>query len=240
MTPQLYTHSTLIKLTMESPKPTDSHALAAESVSAEPGEPGAVQPGPAPDQDEQHDVHDAGWKDHTRPSIQGVSNESMSTLLRRFDNQIFHVRKIDEPPLANLDLNMADGQEFSPVKLRANLERFYTSVVVQLVALWTHIARIRSWKEYQRTSCYLAAYLVFWLLNALLPATFLFLIALILFPHTRDICFPPVPVALIASRTTPEAARNDTVTDTAEDHAGEGAEQEAHSFLNSIASVRVP
>ena len=54
----------------------------------------------------------------------------------------------------NLDLNIADEEEFSPDKLRANVERLYMTVIIGLINSVKHIARLRSWKETRRTSCF--------------------------------------------------------------------------------------
>lgn len=55
-----------------------------------------------------------------------------------------------------LDLNRAENEQFPPEKLRITLERFYTSVIVGVVSLFHHIARLRSWKEFRRTSVFCA------------------------------------------------------------------------------------
>ena len=57
-----------------------------------------------------------------------------SPLLRRvqvltFLQQIQHVREILPPPPGFLDLEISEDEEFSPDKLRANLERLYMTVV---------------------------------------------------------------------------------------------------------------
>ena len=98
--------------------------------------------------------------------IQGLKNEDLWTLVRRFDKVVFHVRSIQKPPLADLDMNIADDEEFSPEKLRSQLERFYIIVVVRIFAVWKHIVRLRSWKETRRTSTFLAVYIVAWLLES--------------------------------------------------------------------------
>ena len=69
---------------------------------------------------------------------------------------MYHVKQYTYPVPGNLDLNIADEEEFSPDKLRANLERMYTTIIVGLLAAVKHIARLRSWKEARRTSCFLA------------------------------------------------------------------------------------
>lgn len=67
---------------------------------------------------------------------------------------MYHVKSIPYTPLAGLDLNIADEDEFSPDKLRANLERLYMTVIVGMTAFGKHIARLRSWKEPRRTAAF--------------------------------------------------------------------------------------
>ena len=57
--------------------------------------------------------------------------------------------------MAGLDLNIADEDEFSPDKLRANLERLYMTAIVGLMGFAKHIARLRSWREPRRTAGFL-------------------------------------------------------------------------------------
>lgn len=42
---------------------------------------------------------------------------------------MYHVKEIPNPPPGGLDLNIADEEEFSPDKLRSNLERLYMTIV---------------------------------------------------------------------------------------------------------------
>lgn len=42
---------------------------------------------------------------------------------------MYHVKEIPNPPPGGLDLNIADEEEFSPDKLRSNLERLYMTLV---------------------------------------------------------------------------------------------------------------
>ncbi|UNI15981.1 hypothetical protein JDV02_002462 [Purpureocillium takamizusanense] len=226
----------------EEEAPTASHALADESLNDE-----SVAQGASQVQHDDIEVRNLGWNDEAqrvpRPVVGGLTNEQLWTLIRRFDKQVFHVKSIDTPPLANLDMNIADEEEFSPDKLRANLERLYIIVVVPLVSFWKHIARLRSWKEYERTSTFLAVYVVAWLLDLIIPTLTAFVIVLVLYPSSREICFPPAPPALIDSKTggvqKPKAgvlATDDTLTGAPEKHEGEAVEQEAHSLVNSIAT----
>ena len=60
---------------------------------------------------------------------------------------MYHVKAIEDTPMAGLDLNIADEDEFSPDKLRANLERLYMTVIVGMMAFGKHVARLRSWRS---------------------------------------------------------------------------------------------
>ncbi|KAF7546252.1 hypothetical protein G7Z17_g8555 [Cylindrodendrum hubeiense] len=137
----------------EQEAPTASHLLAEESKHADLGDKGASQM-----QHDHSEVRDLGWNDEQSPNpvVGGLDNAELWTLIRRFDKQVFRVKRIDEPPLGQLDLNIAEDEDFSPDKLRAQLERFYMIVVTNLFSFWKHIIRLRSWKEYQRTSAFLA------------------------------------------------------------------------------------
>lgn len=224
-------------------EPTDSHAFANQTA-VNAGRLGANRRG-----SDYKEVLDLGWNedDKTRlpPIVQGIENEELWALLRRFNKQAFEVRTVKQPPLANLDMNIADDDEFSPDKLRAHLERCYVSVVVPICAAWNHVARLRSWNERDRTLSFLAAYLCAWILDLLVPTTVLFVIVLILAPTARKVAFPPAPISLIDSATgnlqTPAAgvaATDDTLTGAPENIQGEAAEQEAHHFVNTLGSVR--
>ncbi|TFB01832.1 hypothetical protein CCMA1212_006529 [Trichoderma ghanense] len=225
--------------------PTASHALAEESIQAddEAASKGASQLG--------HDdveVKNIGWNQKAQfvpqPVVGGLRNEELWTLIRRFNQQVFEVRSIDTVPLADLDMNVAEDDTFSPDKLRATLERFYMTVVVSLFSLWKHIARLRSWRERKRTTSFLAVYSVAWLLDLVVPTAIAFVMVLIAYPPSRTFCFPPVPPSIVDSKTggvqkppSGVLASDTSVTGAPEKHEGEGVEQEAHSFVNSLASV---
>lgn len=227
----------------EEETPTASHELADESANVDPEDKGASQLN--------HDdieVRDLGFNENAndvpQPVVGGLRNDELWTLIRRFNKQTFHVKSIEETPLANLDMNIADDEEFSPDKLRAQVERLYVTVAISLFGLWKHVVRLRSWREYQRTSVYLSVYLAAWLLDILVPTLITFLMVLILYAPSRDFGFPPAPPALIDSKTggvkKPPAgvlATDDTITGAPEKQEGEAAEKEAHSFVNSIGTV---
>lgn len=227
-------------------QPTASHGLADESINAAPevGE----KKGTSQMMHNNIEIKDIGWNKKAEnvpgPMVSGLTNEETWTLIRRFDKQVFHVKGVDTPPLANLDMNIADDEEFSPDKLRAHLERLYISVAISLFAFWKHIVRLRSWRESRRTGCFLAVYALAWLLDLTILTLVGFLMLIVLHRPARDICFPPVPPSLVDSDTggvqTPAAghlASEDSVTGAAENHDGEAVEQEARSFVNSIAAV---
>ena len=67
---------------------------------------------------------------------------------------MYHVRESSKPVPGTLDLNIADEEEFSPDKLRANIERFYMTVIIGLLASLKHVARLRGWKEARRTAAF--------------------------------------------------------------------------------------
>ena len=161
---------------------------------------------------------------------------------------MYHVKALDpnKPPMARLDLNIADEEEFSPDKLRANAERLYMTVIVGLVGFWKHIARLRSWREQNRTIGFLAVYSVAWGIDLLMPTIVAFLIILIAYPPARNYCFPPAPIALIDSKTggikNPTAGvlgSDNSLTGAPEKHQGEAVEQEASNFVNSFTSIAI-
>jgi hypothetical protein len=230
------------KQTVMDKAPTDSHALAQESVAN-------IDP-QLKDEDryiERNTLQAAtsGWNSETATPIQlyaGIRNGDLWTLIRRFNKQIFHVKRIDKQPLSNLDMNIAAGEDITAEKLQAHAERFYMTVVVSLVALYKHMALLRSWRD-NRTFYFFGTYSIAWLVDLLAPTLILFLIVLIVCPPARDICFPPAPASLISSRTgavkKPIAGvlASESVTGAPEENSGEAIEQEAHSFIYSISTV---
>jgi hypothetical protein len=65
---------------------------------------------------------------------------------------MYHLKEVPHPVPGNLDLNIADEEEFSPDKLRSNLERLYMTVIIGLLGFVKHIMRLRSWRETRRTA----------------------------------------------------------------------------------------
>ncbi|TAQ85817.1 hypothetical protein B7494_g5863 [Chlorociboria aeruginascens] len=225
----------------EEEQPTDSHVLA--NIDHE--EKGAAQ------LDHGYtEVKDLGWNEDVEdtpiPLVGGLKNEDLWTLIRRFNKQMYHVKALSEPPLGGLDLNIADEEEFSPDKLRANIERLYMTVIVGVVGFWKHIARLRSWRERKRTIAFASVYFLAWAVDFLVPTILIFLIVLIVSPSARDYCFPPAPIALINSKTggikKPTAGvlgSDNSLTGAPEKHEGEAVEQEASNFVNSFTSIAI-
>ncbi|KAM0270274.1 hypothetical protein ACHAQH_009481 [Verticillium albo-atrum] len=239
----------------DEPEHVHAHEDDAPTVSHELADQAAIKPleekGYAEINHGEVEVKNLGWNAENSnnipsPLVGGLTNDELWVLIRRFDKQLFHVKAIPEAPLAELDLNIADEEEFSPEKLRSHIERLYMTVLVGLFSFWKQIVRLRSWREYRRTSTFLAVYVVAWLFNILLPTILVFLGTLILYTPARAFCFPPAPPSLIDSSTggvkTPSAgllASDDSVTGAPEQFQGEAVEKEAHSFVTSISSLVV-
>lgn len=218
---------------------TDSHTLAM----ADHDEKGFAQ--------EIHDneVKDLGWQEEDvgkipNPLVGGIPNEELWVLIRRFNKQMYHVKAYPHPVAGNLDLNIADEEEFSPDKLRANVERLYMTVGIGLFGFFKQIVRLRSWHESRRTAAFASAYFVAWLFDFLVPLFSVTFIALIVYPPSRDLLFPPAPIALVSSKTgglqKPKAGvlgSTDSATGAPETHKGEAVEAEASNFVNGIASI---
>lgn len=120
------------------------------------------------------------------------------------------------------------------------------TVGIGLVAFYNHIARLRSWRERNRTLAFAGVYFVAWLLDYLVPTILTFIIVLIVYRPSRPYCFPPAPLALIDSKTggvkKPAAGvlgSDNSLTGAPEKHSGEAVEQEASNFFNSFTSIAI-
>lgn len=159
---------------------------------------------------------------------------------------MYHVKAIDQAPPGGLDCFIADEDDFSPDKLRANLERLYITVGVGMMSFGKHIVRLRSWREPRRTAAFAGVYALAWLLNMVMPTIFLTLIVLITVPRARSIMFPPAPLALVDRHTggvqSPPAGvlgSTDSYTGAPEQYKGMAVEQEAQNLISGIASVAI-
>jgi len=176
-------------------KPTESHALALEAAKS-PEVAGAAQVEHA------EEVVDLGWNEPKEqipsPLVGGLDNEDLWVLVRRFNKQMYHVKEIPNPPPGGLDLNIADEEEFSPDKLRSNIERLYMTIGIGVIAFGKHIARLRSWRETRRTAWFCSVYFVAWMFDLITPLLTAIIIGLIACPPLRPILFPPAPIALVS------------------------------------------
>ncbi|TKA71227.1 hypothetical protein B0A49_04170 [Cryomyces minteri] len=196
----------------------------------------------------EEEVKDLGWNEPPSkipgPLIKGLPNEELWVLIRRFNKQMYHVKEYPYPVPGNLDLNIADEEEFSPDKLRSNIERLYMTVIIGLMGFGKHLMRLRSWRETQRTAWFCTAYFVAWIFDFIVPLIAVTMITLIAYPPSRPFLFPPAPLALVDGSTggvqKPKAGvlgSHDSATGAPENHKGEAVEAEASNFVNSIASV---
>jgi hypothetical protein len=155
--------------TILSDKPTTSHALAMAAVE-EPEEKGEAQV------EHDEETKNLGWNEPPsqieNPLVGGLNNDDLWILIRRFDKvssrglflgrqglidvvkQMYHLKEVPHPVPGGLDLNIADEEEFSPDKLRCNIERLYMTVIIGIIGLVKHVARIRSWRERRRTTTF--------------------------------------------------------------------------------------
>ncbi|KAJ5667787.1 uncharacterized protein N7477_006357 [Penicillium maclennaniae] len=187
------------------------------------------------------------WKPSSRTAeetlAEGLSNEDLWMLIRRFNKQIYHVKAVPDAQARDIDLNRADDEHFPPEKLRMTVERFYTSVVVGLTEFFRHVGRLRSWKEPVRTSIFCGVYFTSWLFDLLLPAILILLVALIMFPPIRAMLFPMAPAktdsdtSSVDSSTGDLPESHDSLTGAPENHKGEAAEQEARNLVDSVATM---
>ncbi|KAE8556883.1 hypothetical protein EYB25_001589 [Talaromyces marneffei] len=82
------------------------------------------------------------------------------------ENVTNDINKVD---FLKSELNPVEDEEFSPDKLRSNIERLYMTVIVGLMNLWKHIVRLRSWREQRRTAAFCVTYFAAWLLDIVVP-----------------------------------------------------------------------
>ncbi|PKY08535.1 hypothetical protein P168DRAFT_286645 [Aspergillus campestris IBT 28561] len=221
--------------------PTDSHILS----QVEQDEKGLAQ---KPHVGPIDNTSDIGWGasplEFEKRIVSGLSNEDLWMLIRRFNKQIYCVKSVPESLAQSLDLNRAADEDFSPDKLRATIERFYTVVVVELAGFVKHVARLRSWREPRRTSVFCIVYFVAWFLDLLAPTLISVLLALVIYPPSRSILFPHAPIPLVDKDTggvqKPTAGvlgSHSSITGAPENFKGEAAEKEASNLMSSMASM---
>ncbi|KAL4918421.1 hypothetical protein BDW62DRAFT_200801 [Aspergillus aurantiobrunneus] len=167
---------------------------------------------------------------------QGLPDEDLWSLIRRFDKQVSHVQTIPQSQVRGLDLNRAAEERFPPAKLQKTIERFYISVLVKVGLFFNHVNWLRSWSEPRRTGIFGAVYLVAWLCDCLIPVIVGVLLAMIVYPPVRPRLFPPIPEPQPSSDAADDKPAESTETSVHVHHVPEGreAEQEATEFVNDI------
>ena len=94
------------------------------------------------------------------------------------------------------------------------------------------IVRLRSWRETRRTAWFCTAYFLAWIFDLIMPLVSTTIITLIVYPPSREILFPPAPIALVSKHggvQKPKAGvlgSHDSATGAPENHKGEAVEQE--------------
>jgi hypothetical protein len=67
--------------------------------------------------------------------VKGIENDELWKIIRRFDKQMYHVKATTDGrkrglwPELEMDLVNSEDEEFSPDRLRSNLERVYINFV---------------------------------------------------------------------------------------------------------------
>ncbi|KAJ3794438.1 hypothetical protein GGU11DRAFT_730253 [Lentinula aff. detonsa] len=196
------------------------------------------------------ETEDLGWSENPKvpiPVVQGLDNEHLWVLVRRFNKQVYHFRRIPNPPPGVLDCTSAiTSDSYSPDKLRSALERFYLTIIVGAATALKHIARIRSWTEASRTAWFFSAYFLAWYKDMLIPTFLALLLTLVVFPSSRPIIFPSAPLAAIDTSTggvtKPLAGHlgsKDSMTGAEEQFRGEAVEKEADHFVTGLSTIAV-
>ncbi|KAK1833660.1 hypothetical protein QBC39DRAFT_44910 [Podospora conica] len=231
--------------TTPGPQTTESHNLASTTdLPTSPTQPPTTT-------SSQNGITDLGWhapasSPHPPLLPDSLPNPQLWSLIRRFDKQVCHVKSLPTPPPSGLDLEIAEGETFTPVKFKTHLERLYMSLVVGAFTAWKHAVRLRSWQETKRTGAFCAVYAAAWAADVLGVVAVLWAMGLVMVPGWRAMCFPPAPPSMIRADgkgvKTPMAgvlASEGSVTGAPEKREGEAVEQEAHSFVNSVITLAV-
>ncbi|KAF5581768.1 hypothetical protein FPANT_8792 [Fusarium pseudoanthophilum] len=177
-----------------------------------------VTPNPA-------EVQDVGWgDDHVRPedyAIDGIKNEDVWLLIRRFNKRVFHLKHAPNHPEDEMDFNVADEEQFSPNKLRAQIERLYMEATTPLE---TPVV------EGTKTNIMFLSGLM----------------AIILSPRIRNTFFPPCPPSIVHYQgghlikpASGILGTVDTATGAPESLKGETLEREASNFATGLVALSI-
>ncbi|KAF5021922.1 hypothetical protein F66182_6025 [Fusarium sp. NRRL 66182] len=195
-------------------------------------------------------IHDVGWDaDNHQPqeyALDGVKNQHLWLLVRRFNKRVFHLKHAPSHPREELDFNVAEAEQFSPNKLRAQIERLYMGVFLGLLMFKQHISRLQSWREPRRTSSFCFVYFTAWYLNFIIPTILLTLMALLLSSNARRLLFPPFPPSIVhpnhGTLMKPSAgvlSTTDSATGAPEGMKGEALEREASNFVTGLVALSI-
>lgn len=189
---------------------------------------------------------DVGWhqnlNDLPAHLVEGVSNEALWMLIRRFNKNVIRVKRTHAISGNGYDLDKGPIDNPSSVKASMYVERAYLTIYLALASCAKQIARLRSWHERRRTTLFCIAFSIAWIFDLLTPLCFGTLSVVLYSRTARQILFPPTPRSLVNVSTgqlqKPPAGHLgsiDTLTGASEQHEGIAAEQEAS---NIIANVR--
>lgn len=223
--------------------PTVSHEIAVES--ARRSEDAVPEASLAESLDE---VSQSIWENSASEpfpsSVLGMAQEDVWRLMRRFNHLVFRVTAIAQAPCQGLDANTYKPAQSSPEHLQAQMERFYMTIMVTMFAFWKHVARLRSWKEWRRTTSFLLIYVMALMADQLGTASLACIMCLIISPFFRRILFPFVPPSTVNSETggvqrLPNGmlGKGHSITGAPENYKGEVIELEAQSFFSSLSKV---
>ncbi|GAA5986387.1 hypothetical protein JCM10908_003732 [Rhodotorula pacifica] len=130
--------------------------------------------------------------------VPGLEDDKLWTMLRRFDAQVLHtLTPPTKLPKGEPDLRPSTlpAVPFEPDLLKGNLMRVYATVGIWGIYGARELMRLMSWapEDRRRTTIWCIAYFICAALRMVLPAIFLLIAALIAYPASRKILFPPVP-----------------------------------------------
>ncbi|KAJ9095207.1 hypothetical protein QFC19_007662 [Naganishia cerealis] len=145
------------------------------------------------------DKRDVLGKEPKGTVVQGIEDDRLWALLRRFDVQVNHTliltsQKKLPPWEPDLRRSVLPHVPFNSDILKANMERLYAGAGVGLIRAVNELARLRSWHpaERRRTTYFCATYFFAWCLGLAIPTLLMFLITLTVLPESRAWFFPPV------------------------------------------------
>ncbi|KAJ0421202.1 hypothetical protein BJY00DRAFT_312386 [Aspergillus carlsbadensis] len=124
----------------------------------------------------------------------GINDEDLRRLVAAFNKQVSHVQAVPQLPGngAQFDLTRVADEQFPPQKLQPTIERFYASVIAPAGKLFSHVNRLRSWEDLNRTGIFCAVYSIAWLGDRLVLVIAVVLLAMLFSPNVRSRLFPPL------------------------------------------------